>query len=173
MTKRTQPSAERPEDPIRLRDANTADLALHPSLAAALHDDGGFAMLAERDEHGGVTTVALAVVDLHGSEPHPGIPRIHLLTEMVADAADLIASIHDRLDRQGHRRSVIAWDTMDAEGQRRLADLGYRNAGVWPYFPASHPGGHPGAPVEHVMGYRDPVGSVVDLVRQATAPAAG
>jgi len=169
---------------VVVREATDEDLSRFADLSAVARAPDAFAMIASDGR-----STARAVVDPHGSSPNAGIARIHLGSELAGSRSGspphsasapsgsdalgpllepLLLAIHDRLRLSGHRRAVVAWDTMDAAGQCLLADLGYHNSGIWPYFQPTHPSG----PIEHVMGYRDPVGSVVDLVAEIAKPAA-
>ncbi|MCA9286874.1 MAG: hypothetical protein KDA22_16740 [Phycisphaerales bacterium] len=149
---------------LTVRTATTADWPHFPRLARLATSIAGVVHVVEDDQ----VPVAGAILDLEGRSTEPGVPRIEIelasrrtLADSEAAVSELLATIWSTARGFGAQRVVLPWDTMDQAGQAALARMGFRPAGTWPYFDLG------GGAIEHVMGYRDPVGSVVDLVRDA------
>ena len=152
-----------------VRAATAEELGRIPSAAgAALSGDWVVAVQGDR-------LLGTGTLDPRGGPVDWGTPRLWI-SLMLPEAGDgervtvltmLASALIDRGRSLHLPRLLLAWDTMDVPGQAVLTGLGFRPGARWPYFPgASGPAAAPLAEeaIEYVMGYRDPTGSVVDLV---------
>jgi hypothetical protein len=126
-----------------LRDANEAfllEIDREPTAAAVLHRRGTPAHLDD------------AAIEVHVA----GDGTLGDIDERAAVA--LLEAAVETARSAGHPRVVMQWDAMDAGGIRRIEGAGFKPK-TPPYFELG------GGQLEYVMGYRDPAGSTIELMR--------
>ena len=149
-------------DAALVRLATETDRAALGELAGLLEVEGATVVLMQHND----ATITAAAIDHRGTARAPGEPVLRLLQRSRAKdeakheakhEAVLLQRLIDSLPPPRPHRLLATCDPLDAAALARLEQLGFRPTGAMPYFEIG------GSMVEYVSGYRDAVGSILEL----------
>ncbi len=136
--------------------ATAVDRIQSETIEKLIDIDGAIVAVLEQDS----TVIAAAGLDPRGTAVTPNEPVLILgMTTTLAHDEALLKFLFSHLPTPKPARVLAMCDPLDAAGLACLDALGFKPAGVMPYFELG------GGIVDYVSGYRDATGSVLELAR--------